>query len=193
MNGTYDELARDQQKTGQVILIASSCLAALLVLAGLVYAVGTGGRSAAAAAAAGCEPGMTSESAPCTTKQELAGQYTAVMTPASQQLSIDAAAYTAAAEHHLATAKAALTSEAATEQTLDAALAGIKFPPAVAPVAAALIRAEQARAKLTAEQAQASSLTALKAFNHRVQVADAAVQAEMKLMLKALDLTPAAA
>jgi len=46
------------------------------------------------------------------------------------------------------------------------------------------------RANLTAEQARSSSLTQLRSFNHRVEVASAAVQTEMKLTLKALDTPP---
>ena len=73
------------------------------------------------------------------------------------------------------------------EHAFDTSLAGITFPPAIAPIAKALIQANQARATLTAEQARSSSLTQLRSFNHRVQVASAAVQTEMKLILKALD------
>jgi hypothetical protein len=56
----------------------------------------------------------------------------------------------------------------------------------MAPIAKALIQANQARAKLTAEQAQSSSLTQLRSFNHQIQTANAAVQADMKLLSQAL-------
>jgi hypothetical protein len=62
----------------------------------------------------------------------------------------------------------------------------------MAPIAKALVQANQARAKLTAEQAQSSSLTQLRSFNHQVQLASAAVQTEMKFIRKALDSPPAA-
>ena len=42
-------------------------------------------------------------------------------------------------------------------------------------------------AELTAEQARSSSLTKLRSFNQRVQVASVAVQTEMTLIGKALD------
>jgi hypothetical protein len=63
---------------------------------------------------------------------------------------------------------------------------------AITPIAKALIQAGQARATLTAEQARSSSLTKLRSFNHRVQVASAAVRAEMTLLRKALDAPPPA-
>jgi hypothetical protein len=117
----------------------------------------------------------------------LASQYMAIMLPASQQLNTDAAAYTASERDNLAAAEAALTAEVTSEHAFDASLAGITFPPAIAPIAAALVQANQARAKLTAEQARSSSLIQLRSFNDRVQVASVAVQTEMTLIGKALD------
>jgi hypothetical protein len=178
---------------GGVLLVASSVLAAILVIAGLSYATGTGGRHQAALAAAGCEPGLSPSGLPCTTTQVLASQYKAIMTLANQQMKAYVAAYTANERHHLATAEAALTAEVTTENAFDASLAGIHFPPAIAPIAKALIQDDQARAKLIAEQARSSSLTQLGSFNHRVRVASAAVQTEMNLILKAVDSPPQAA
>jgi len=175
---------------GGVILVAISLLAALLVTAGLIYAWGTGERHQAALAAAGCEPGLSPSGLQCTTAQMLTSQYMAIATPASQQLSTDAAAYTASERHNLAAAEAALTAEVMTEHAFGTSLAGITFPPAIAPIAKALIQANQARAALTAEQVRASSLTRLRSFNHRVQLAGAAVQSEMTLLRKALDSPP---
>lgn len=193
MNGTYPRLAHDQDRAGRIVLMASSALAAFLVLAGLIYATGNSARSAAALAAAGCEPGLSSDSAPCTTRQDLISEYTAAVTPAGRQLDIDAAAYTASEGHHLAQAEAALMSEAAVEHEFAARLAAIKFPPSIAPTAATLIRTSQAYAKLVTAQAQAPSLSRMRSFDRRAQAAGAAVQAEMKLMRKALDSPPATA
>jgi hypothetical protein len=109
------------------------------------------------------------------------------MTPASQQLEVDEAAYAANEGHSLAAAEAALMAEVTSEHAFDTSLAAMKFPPAIAPVAAALVRADQARVKLLAEQAQSSSLTQLRSSTHQAQVASAAVQTEMKLMLDALN------
>jgi len=192
MSKTYARRGQEQTTAGSVILMVSSFLAALLVIAGLIYATGTGERHEAALAAAGCEPNLSPSGLQCTTAQMLAGQYMAIMTPASQQLNADVAAYTASERHHLAAAEAALTAEVTSENAFDSSLAGIEFPPAIAPIAKALLRANQALAKLTAGQARSSSLTRLRSFNHRVQAANAAVQTEMKLILKALHSPPQA-
>jgi hypothetical protein len=190
MSETYVSRGQDQTKAGLVILLASSCLATVLLIAGIIYATGTSARHQAALTAAGCEPGLSPSGLQCTTAQALTSQYLAIATPASQQLNADVAAYTANERRHLAAAEAALTAEVMSENAFDTSLAAIKFPPAIAPIATALARADQARAKLLAEQARSSTLTRLRSFNHAVQVANAAVQTEMKLILKALDSPP---
>jgi hypothetical protein len=122
---------------------------------------------------------------------------------------------------NLAAAEAALTAEVSTERALDSSLAAVTFTPQhratadtlltvatsqgdpvpsasilftpqITVIVDALVRADQARAKLTAEQAQSSSLTQLRSFNQRVQVASAAVQTEMELIHKAFDSPPPA-
>jgi hypothetical protein len=175
------------ETAGQVILLVTGAVAALLVIAGLVYAAGTGGRSQATLAAAGCEPGLSSDAQACTTQPMLAREYTSVITPAGRQLNVEAAAYTASEGHDLAAAEDALTAEVTTEQALGTSLASITFPPAMTPVVQTLIRANQARAKLTARQARSSSLATMRSFNPRVQAADGAVRAEMRLLLTAVD------
>jgi len=177
---------------GRVILMAISFLAAVLVLAGLSYATGTGVRHKAALAAAECEPNLSPSGLQCTTVQMLNSQYMAIVTPAVLQLNIDEAAYTANERHNLAAAEVALAAEVTSERALDARLAGFPFPPAVSPAGKALIQANQARATLTAEQARSSSLTQLHAFNQQVDVASTTVQREMKLVLKALGSRPTA-
>ena len=61
MSETYARggYAAEETTAGGVILMAISFLAAVLVLAGLVYAAGTGERHKAALAAAGCEPNLS--------------------------------------------------------------------------------------------------------------------------------------
>jgi hypothetical protein len=181
--------SQDDTRTGAVILAIVSPLAAILVLLGLIYATGTNARSAAAIAAAGCEPGTGSEAAPCTTPAMLARQYDAILNPATRQMTLDAAAYTASETAHLAAAQAALTAEVATMQSFNASLAAIKFPAATAiPAAAgALLRTDKALAALTAQQAGAATLAKMRAYNHRIQVDTAAVRAAMNLLVKAID------
>jgi hypothetical protein len=176
-----------QEQIGKVILIIASCLSAALVIAGLIYATGTGARMEANLLASGCEPGLSSDAQACTTQPMLASQYLAVVTPATQQLNVDVAAYAASEGHSLAAAEAVLAAEVTSIHAFDASLGGIEFPPAITPLVQALIRANQARAELIAEQARSSSLSQLRSFDHRAQVASAAVQAEMNLILKAVD------
>jgi hypothetical protein len=187
MSETYGVGGQEQTSVGGVILGAISFLAAFLVIAGLVYAMGTGERHQAALAAAGCEPNLSPSGLQCTTAQMLAGQYMAIMTPVSQQLNADVAAYTANERSNLAAAEAVLAAEVTSVNGFDASLAGIAFPPAIAPIASALIQADQALARLIGEQARSSSLSKLRSFNQRVRVARAAVQTEMKLIREALD------
>jgi hypothetical protein len=184
---THAEGSRRHPTSGGIMIMTSSCLSALLLIAAIIYALGTSGREQAALAAAGCEPTLTPPMQQCTTQPILASQYLAVITPATQQLNTDAAAYAASEGDHLAVAEAALKAEVTSERALDASLTAFAFPPAIAPLARALINANQARATLTAEQARASSLGLMRSFNHRVELADAAVQNEMKLVRAAVD------
>lgn len=192
MSQAYAAGGQDETRTGGIILMVASSLSAVLVLAALFYAFGTGARHESALVAAGCEPSLSPSGLQCTTVQMLVSEYTAITTPASQQLSTDMAAYTADEGKNLAAAEAALTAAVASEHAFDASLAGIELPPAITPLARALIRANEARAGLTAEQSQSSSLTQLRSFDHRVQAASAAVQTEMKLLGTAIATPPKA-
>src|ERR1700678_1696030 len=98
------------------MIMISSCLSALLLIAAFIYALGTGGRTQAALAAAGCEPTLTPSMQQCTTQPILKAQYLAVITPATQQLNTDAAAYAASEGNHLAVAEAGLTAEGKSER-----------------------------------------------------------------------------
>jgi hypothetical protein len=219
----YATGGQDRTRRGGIILMVTSFVAAALVIAGLIYATGASGRHKAAMAAAGCEPSLFISGLPCTTQQMLISQYEGIVAPASKQLNADMTAYRANERHDLVAAEAALTSEVATAQALDNSLAAvaftpqnraradaliqnatsngslavpsaaITFTPQITVIADALIQADQARVKLLAEQAQSTSLNQLRSFNDRVQVADAAVQTEMKLILEALDSPPQAA
>jgi hypothetical protein len=192
MSGTHATVAVDDTIAGKVILVVTSSLAALLVIAGLIYATGTGARHQAGLTAAGCEPGLSPSGLQCTTAQMLTSQYMAILTPASQQVNTDMAAYVSDEKRHLDAAEAALTAEATSERAFDTNLAGVQLPPSIAPVAQTLIQNDQALANLVAEQARSRSLTQLRSFNHRVQLANAAVQKEMKLLLKDIEAPPPA-
>lgn len=183
---TYARGGQEGTTIGAVTLAVASCLAAALVIAGLVYAAGTSERHDAALAAAGCEPGLSPSGLPCTTAQMLNSQFVAITTPTGQQLNADVDAYTANEGNDRTAAEAALTAEVISERAFGTSLAGIKFPSAIVPIAQALIRANQARATLTAEQARSSSLTRMRSFNRRVQVANTAVKTQVKRIYEGL-------
>jgi hypothetical protein len=192
MSETYASGARQETRADSVMTVAISVLAAVLVIAGLIYAIGTGGRHKAVLAAAGCEPNLSLSGLQCTTVQMLTSRYMAITTPAIQQLNTDVAAYTANERHHLGAAEAALRAEVTSASAFGTSLARFPFPPTIAPAAKALVQAIRARVKLTAEQAQSSSLTQLRSFNGRVNVAGATVETEMKLIRRALASRPTA-
>ena len=187
---TYAEGGRRQMSAGGLIIAAVSCLSALLLIGALIYSTGIGQRHLAALAAADCEPNLSPSGLQCTTVQMLTSEYMAIMSPTSQQLTTDASAYTANERHNLTAAKAALAAEVTSERAFDTSMASFPFPPSVVPTAKAMIQADQALAKLTAEQAGSSSLKRLRSFDHRVQVATTAVETELKLLRKALAVPP---
>jgi hypothetical protein len=209
--------ARDgMERVGGVLVVAISILSGILVLAGLIYATGTNARHKAAVVAGGCQPTLFFPALPCTTRQMVISHYQAMENPAAKLLTADAAAYTANEQHHLVAAEAALTSAVAAVQALDNSLAAamftpqnraralslitgsemiggsvppaaVTFTPQMTVVATALVQANQAFAKLLAEQARSTSLTQLRSFNPRVDAASAAVQTEMKLLHQAVE------
>jgi hypothetical protein len=205
----------EPETVGGFLVVAISILAGILVLAGLFYAAGAGARHKTALALNHCEPSLSPSGLPCNTQQMVIGQYEAIVNPAIKQLTADTAAYRTNEKRHLAAAEAALMSEVATEQALDSSLtaaaytsqnyaralglitaaadAGSNTPPAAilltpqaTVIAHAVVRANQALATLTAEQARSKSLTQLRSFNSRAAADGAAVQAEMKLLSKDL-------
>jgi hypothetical protein len=187
MNATAETDAGRQEEIGKVILMVASSLAALLVIAGLIYAVGTNGRSQAAIAAAGCYPGTGSEARACMTEPMLHSEYMGIMTPATQQMTLDEDAYTASEGNDLAAARTALTAEMTSIDAFDTGLSGMEFPSDMTAIANAVMSASRARVNLLTEQAQSASLTQLRSYNHRAQEASASVQTEMSLLLKAVD------
>jgi hypothetical protein len=193
MSETYATAGPDDTETGKIILVVVAALSALLVIAGLIYATGTGGRQQAALTAAGCEPGLSSNAHDCVTQPMLAREYQAMLTPATRQLTLDEGMYTLNETGHLAAAEAALTSARATARALDAGLAGLGFPPAITPLVQALIRADASRTRLLAEQARSSSLTQLRSYDHRVKAANAAVLARMNVVGQAVSAPVGAA
>jgi hypothetical protein len=187
MSETYARGRQEHTGGGGFLIVVFSLLAAVLVLAALIYAAGIPARHRAALAQAGCEPSLSPAGVQCTTAQMLNRRFLAIMIPARQQLSADQAAYNVdVRRRNVAAAQIALMSEVTSEHTFDASLARITFTPAITAIAKALIRANEARATLTAKQAQSTSLAQLRSFNRRVNVAAVAVQKDVKLIRGAL-------
>jgi hypothetical protein len=213
---TYARGRQDDTRAGGIILVVTSCLAGLLVLLGLIYYAGSGPRHQAGMIAAGCEPSLFITGLPCTTRQMVISHYESIVTPAGKLIDADIAAYQANEGHNLVAAEASLSAEVTTEQAVDNSLAAatftpqnnatalalmtnaasngnstpmvaVIFTPQITVAVDALIKADQTLAKLTAEQARSSSLTQMRSFNHRVQVANTAVQTKLKLAHEAVE------
>jgi hypothetical protein len=86
-----------------------------------------------------------------------------------------------------ATADSLITNAVANEGAGTVPLDAVTFTPQITVTVDALIQADQSLANLTAEQARSSSLTKMRSFDHRVELADAAVQKEMTLVRTAVD------
>jgi len=152
--------------------------------------------------AAGCatahRPGSAARSTPSGPaagrggKRALAAAYLAIAQPANRRLDAEVDAFTDHQHQDLAAAEAALRAEAATEGRVDRPLARIPFPPSLASTVRALIQANQRRVMLTVQQAASTSLTGLASFTARHRAADAAVEAQVRILRRALHLPPPA-
>jgi len=119
-----------------------------------------------------------------------ARSYLAVATPSDKQLDAEEDAYADDERDDLAAAKAELRAQVATERLFDQELAAIKFPAPVEATAQALIRANEARFRVTLRQARAKTLTALRALDGARKAGDAAVEVQAELIRKQLHLPP---
>jgi hypothetical protein len=106
--------------------------------------------------------------------------------PANRRLDAEVQSYADHEHRNLVAAEADLRAEAATERWFDQCLLKIPFPPLVAATARVLARANQRRAELTVRQAGSPSLAALQSFTRRHESADAAVEAQVKAIRRAL-------
>jgi hypothetical protein len=120
----------------------------------------------------------------------LAAEYMAIARPANRRLDVAVEAYADYAHHNLAAAETALRAEAATERWFDDRLARIKFPPAIAATARALIRVNEVRAAMTDRQARSPSIPALLSLTSDHKAADAQVEAQVKVIRAELGLPP---
>jgi hypothetical protein len=144
--------------------------------------------------AAGCtpwgHPPGTGGQAPRQESSAAAADYLATAEPANRRLDAEVQSYADHEHRNLAAAEAALRAEAVTERRFDQCLLKIPLPPPVAAAARALVRANERRAELAILQAGSPSLAALQSFTRRHQSADAAVEAQVKAIRRALGLPP---
>jgi hypothetical protein len=214
MSETYAD-DYEPETLGGFLVVAIAILSGILVLAGLFYATGDHARNRAALAVNNCEPSQSPSGLPCNTQQMVIGEFNGIVNPAGKLLAGDMAAYKVNEGRHLAAAESDLTSEAATERALNSSLAAVAYTsqnyanainlitinfdagtptpgaailltPQATAIASAAMRDNQALATLTAEQARSTSLAKLRSFNARVAADTATVEAEMKLISKAL-------
>jgi len=123
----------------------------------------------------------------------LAARYLRLARPANHRLDVEVDGYGDAERDDLARARGDLRAQVATERRFDAGLLGLPFPDLIAQTARALVRANQARIALTERQARASTLTGMRRLDGRHRAADAAVEAQVRLIRVFLGLPPPSA
>jgi hypothetical protein len=119
-----------------------------------------------------------------------ARSYETLADASDKQLNAEEDAYADDERDNLAAAKAELRAQVATERLFDSDLAAIKFPASVEATAQALIRANEARFRVTLRQARAKTLAALQKLDAARKAGDAAVEAQAVLIRKELHLPP---
>lgn len=178
----YDEPAPKDRKGAFIIAIAST-LAAVLVISGVVWLV-VGKRQQG-------PPSDPNPPSPAAVQLAAAARsYEALASASDKQLNVEEDAYATDERDNLAAAKAQLRAQVATERLFDADLAKIKFPASVEATAQALIRANEARFRVTLRQARAKTLTALQRLDAKRKAGDAAVEAQATAIRKELHLPP---
>jgi hypothetical protein len=131
-----------------------------------------------------------SSATPGSGTRALAAAYMALALPANHRLDTEVDGFTDHERDNLAAAETDLRAQAATERSFDRQLLKISFPPQIAAVARALVRANQMRIQLTDLQARSVSVTELLSFASRHKAADAAVEGQVRIIRRDLGLPP---
>jgi len=139
--------------------------------------------------------GVGAASHPATAKpgesiKVLARSYLAIAVPANHRLEVANDSFTEKERDNLAAAISDLRAEASTERWFDQRLLAIPFPAAIEALARALVRVNQSRAALTDQQTHSTSLAQLRSFDGLHKVADAAAEAQVRFIRRALGLPP---
>ena len=119
-----------------------------------------------------------------------AAAYLAIARPANHRLETEVDGFTQHERNDISAAQADLRAEAATEHRFDQLLSKIPFPSRIAATTRALIQANERRAALTGQQARSSSASGLLSFAGRHRAADAAVEAQVRIIRRELGLPP---
>jgi hypothetical protein len=120
----------------------------------------------------------------------LAARYLLIARPANHRLDVEVDGYGDAERDDLARARADLLAQVATERRFDAGLLRIPFPGRIERTARAMIRANQARIAVTEQQARAGTLAGMRGLDGRHRAADAALEAQVRLIRMFLRLPP---
>ena len=167
---------------------AGGALAAALCLMAATPGCGSGTTPGGSGGMASARP--TSSASPSSGKRAGAAAYLAIAVPANHRLETEVDGFIHHERDDLAAAQADLRAQAATERGFDRRLMKIAFPPQIAAVARALVRANQSRIKLTRLQARSASLARMRSYNKRHKVADAAVEIQVRIIRADLGLPP---
>jgi hypothetical protein len=177
----YDEPRRN--RAGPIIMAIAPIVAGALVAAGIYLYLTFVYRPPAPA-----DPKPPSAAA--VQLAAAARSYEALADTSDKQLNVEEDAYADDERDNLTAAKAELRAQVATERLFDADLAKIKFPATVEATAQALIRANEARFRVTLRQARAKTLARLRALDSARKAGDAAVEVQAELIRKQLHLPP---
>jgi len=180
--GEYDD-EPERNRAGPVIMAIAPIVAGALVVAGIWF-LGFRNRPQAPPA----DPNPPSPAA--VQLAAAARSYETLADASDKQLDVEEDAYADDERDNLAAAKAELRAQVATERLFDTDLAKIKFPASVEATAQALIRANEARFRVTLRQARARTLTRLQALDSARKLGDAAVEVQAELIRKELHLPP---
>lgn len=166
---------------GAVLAAAS----ALLAVGGCAAGGATSDRRTAPPSHRPAAAGLTSAG-----RRALAGEYLAIAVPANRRLDTEVTGFARDQRRQLAAAERYLRAEATTERWFDRRLAEIGFRSAIESIARALIGANQHRIAFTELEALSATVADLRTFAGGHRAADAAVQAQVRLIRRALGLPP---
>ena len=179
----YDEFDEPQRnRAGPIIKAIAPIVAGVLVALGIYFYLTHVYRPPA-------PPADPKPPSPAAVQLAAAARsYETLADASDKQLDVEEDAYADDERDNLAAAKAELRAQVATERLFDTDLAAVKFPVTVEATAQALIRANEARFRVTLRQARAKTLAALQALDSARKAGDAAVEVQAELIRKELHL-----